>query len=118
MKIISWNVRGLGGFEKIKEACKLVREKCPYILCIQETKLSVISEAVCKSIWNDANVDFSFYPSNGASGGLITLWDCKEVEVWSSFYFEHVLQIQGRFVKSGVEFTILNVYASCNSSHQ
>ena len=113
MKIISWNIRGLGGFEKRKEVCPLVREKCSYILCIQETKLSIISEAVCKSIWKDAYVDFS-YPSNGASGGLVTFWDCKEVEVWSSFYFEHVIQIQGRFVKSDVEFTLLNVYAPCD----
>jgi len=39
MKIISWNVRGLGGFEKRREVCNLVREKKPLILCIQETKL-------------------------------------------------------------------------------
>lgn len=38
MKIISWNVRGFGAFEKRKEVCKLVGEKLPPILCIQETK--------------------------------------------------------------------------------
>ena len=97
---------------------QLVREKSSFILCIQETKLSVINEAVCKSIWNDTYVDFSYYLSNGASGGLVTLWDSKEVEVWSSFHFEHVLGIQGRFVKTGVEFTLLNVYAMCDSNRQ
>jgi len=31
MKIISWNVRGLGGFEKRREVCQLVREKKPFM---------------------------------------------------------------------------------------
>jgi hypothetical protein len=38
MKLISWNVRGLGGFEKRREVRQLVREKCPFIFCIQESK--------------------------------------------------------------------------------
>ena len=38
MKFISWNVRGLRGFEKQNEVCKLVGEKESYILCIQEEK--------------------------------------------------------------------------------
>jgi len=31
MKVILWNVRGLGGFEKRKEVRALVQEKCPFI---------------------------------------------------------------------------------------
>jgi exonuclease III len=41
-----------------------------------------------------------------------------KVEVWSTIFFEHVLGIQGRFVKSGDEFTIFNVYAPCDSNRQ
>jgi len=33
--IISRNVRGLGGFEKRKEVSNMVREKNPFILCLQ-----------------------------------------------------------------------------------
>jgi exonuclease III len=36
MKIISWNVRGLGGHEKRREVCQLMRNKQPFIFCIQE----------------------------------------------------------------------------------
>lgn len=50
MNIISWNVRGLGGFEKRKEVRQLVKEKHPFILCIQETKFSVIDTVICKSL--------------------------------------------------------------------
>ena len=80
-EIISWNVRGLGSFEKRREVCHLVREKNPFIICIQETKLSVIDVILCKSMWGGDCVDFSYRPSVGASGGIVTMWDTKEVEV-------------------------------------
>jgi len=34
MKIISYKVRGLGGFEKRNEVRKLVGEKKPFVLCL------------------------------------------------------------------------------------
>ena len=119
MKIISWNVRGLGIFEKRREVCHLVREKKkPFIICIQETKLSVFDFTVCKSLWGDEYVDFSFQPSVGASGGLVSMWDTNEVEVWSSMSFDHVLMILGCFVKTGEQFAVFNVYAPCDSLSQ
>jgi len=118
MKIISWNVRGLGSFEKRRDVCQLVRGKKPFILCIQETKLPVVDVSVCKSIWPDVNVDYSFQPSLRASGGLVTLWDANEVEVWSSMSFDHVLVILGRFLKTGESFVLVNVYAPCDIYRQ
>jgi len=53
MKLISWNVRGLGSFEKRREVCQLVREKKPFIPCLQETKLYVIDALICKFIWGE-----------------------------------------------------------------
>ena len=118
MKIISWNVRGLGSFEKRREVCHLVREKNLFIICVQETKLFVIDVNLCTSIWGGDLVDFSFQPSVGASGGIVTMWDTREVEVWSSMSFEHVLAISGCSVKTGVLFTVFNVYAPCDFVHQ
>jgi hypothetical protein len=51
MRIVSWNVRGLNGLEKRKEVKELVREKVPFVLCIQETKLQLIDDFLCNSIW-------------------------------------------------------------------
>ncbi|GAU13014.1 hypothetical protein TSUD_173140 [Trifolium subterraneum] len=52
--------------------------------------------------------------ARGASGGLLTLWDSSEVEVWSSESHEHVLWSHGRFTRIGEEFSVANVYAPCN----
>jgi len=44
MKILSYNVRGLGGGEKRVEVRRLVTEKNPFILCIQESKLILVDD--------------------------------------------------------------------------
>jgi exonuclease III len=75
MKIVSWNVRGLDRLDKRKEVCKLVREKNPHIVCLQETKLQVCDDFLCSSAWGSSPLGYSYRPSVGASGGLLTLWD-------------------------------------------
>jgi hypothetical protein len=73
MKIVSWNVRGLGRLDKRNEVRKLVGEKNPFIVCLQETKLQVCDDFMCTSVWGASSFGFSFRPSVGASGGLLTL---------------------------------------------
>lgn len=52
MKIITWNIRGLGGVEKKPEVCKLIsEEKNMFIVYLQETKLQVIDDYVCAALW-------------------------------------------------------------------
>jgi len=116
MRIVSWNVHGLGGLEKRKEVKELVKDKVPLELCIQETKLQVIDGFLCTSLWGPSNHDFSYSPSVGASGGLVAIWDTSEVEVWLTARGEHFLMIHGRFIKSNEEFYIFNVYAPCDRS--
>jgi exonuclease III len=96
MKLLSWNVRGLGSYEKRKEVRSLVKAKNPLVMCLQETKLQMCDVNVCSSLWDRQSVEFSFRPSQGASGGLLTVWDASEVEVWSTSSFDHVLSIHGR----------------------
>jgi exonuclease III len=114
MKILSYNARGLGGGEKRVEVRKLVLEKKPLVLCFQETKLQEVNDVIINSIWGNSTGDFSYQPSSGAFGGLVTVWDASRLEVLSSMSFEHVLIIRGRVIDSGAEFIIFNVYASCD----
>jgi hypothetical protein len=79
----------------------------------QETKLSVCDDLICNSLWGDSNHAFSYRPSVGASGGLLIVWDSKEVEVWSSGSQDHVLYIHGRFIRNNEEFYLFNIYAPC-----
>lgn len=79
MKLISWNTRGLGGVEKRREVRLMVGEKLSWLVCLQETKLFVVDSSLVASLWGNSSFNFSFRPSEGASGGLLILWDNKEV---------------------------------------
>jgi exonuclease III len=59
MKIISYNVRGLGGFEKRSEVRKLETEKKPFVLCLQESKLSTVDDLMLKSFWGNSLTGYS-----------------------------------------------------------
>lgn len=116
MKMITYNVRGLGGFEKRNEVRRLVYEKQPYVLCVQETKLPVVDAAVVTALWGGSNYGYSFQPSMRASGGLVTVWDNNVVDVWSTSSFGHILIIRGRVINTNQEFIVANVYAPCDMS--
>lgn len=118
MKIISWNVRGLGRVEKKKDVRLLVGEKGPSILCLQETKLSVCDQTLSSSLWGATPHSFSFRPSVGASGGLLILWDTALVEVWSTMSVENAIMIHGRFIQNNDEFYLINVYAPCDNGEK
>lgn len=116
MKIISYNVRGLGGFEKRSEVKRLVADKKSFVLCLQESKLNVVDDLLIKAIWGSTSLGFFFQPSMGASGGLLTVWDCNVVEVYSTTSFPHVLVIRGRVLQTGQELVIANIYAPCDTA--
>jgi exonuclease III len=116
MKVLSYNVRGLGGFEKRAEVRRFTQEKHPYVVCLQESKLGVIDDFTIKSIWGGALCGYSYQASVGASGGLVTIWDTTVVEVWCTLSFRHILIMKGRVLSTGKEFIIANVYAPCDTS--
>ncbi|GAU49175.1 hypothetical protein TSUD_133700 [Trifolium subterraneum] len=76
------------GAEKRKEVRKLVGEKLPFVVCLQETKTHFCDDALVSSLW--------------------------EVEVWSPFSSDHILVCRGRFISSNDEFVVVNVYAPCD----
>ena len=116
MKMLSYNARGLGGGEKRVEVRRLVQEKSPLVLCVQETKLSLVDDLCVKTFWGDAPFGYSYQQSVGASGGLIIVWDSTRLNVWSSMSFDHVLVISGTVMSTGEDVVIINVYAPCDSA--
>ncbi|PNX69927.1 cytochrome p450, partial [Trifolium pratense] len=64
--------------------------------------------------WGSSCHGFSYRSSVGASGGILTMWDSSEVEMWWTESREHVLWCHGRYTKSGEEFFVANIYAPCD----
>lgn len=70
MKILSWNVRGLGTYRKravIKEFLKVYQ---PDIVMLQETKSDLCDRSSIKSIWGSHFCKWDILPSCGRSGGI------------------------------------------------
>ena len=79
LKIISWNVSGLNDRDKRLRVRNLVRKWGPDVICLQETKMELITRAVIRSLClgggGGEHVDWSYLGSSGASGGVLLMWD-------------------------------------------
>ncbi|KAL8524765.1 hypothetical protein ACS0TY_014392 [Phlomoides rotata] len=63
MKILSFNMRGAGRREKRREVRELLIKKKVHICCIQESKLEIIDNKMCKSFWGNRPYDWTFLAS-------------------------------------------------------
>jgi exonuclease III len=79
-KILMWNVRGLNELNKRLRIRGLLRDWKADIVCLVETKMTVISREVVQSLWGCHYVDRCYMGASGASGGILLMWDRRVVE--------------------------------------
>ena len=73
LKIISWNVRGLNEWDERLRVRNLIKNWRLDIVCLQETKLELITRAMIRSLWGGQHVDWSYLGSCGACGGVLLM---------------------------------------------
>ena len=49
-------------------------------MCLQETKLDWIIRGIVRSIWSCPYIDWLYLGLDGASGGILLMWDRRVVE--------------------------------------
>ncbi|KAH7684024.1 RNA-directed DNA polymerase protein [Dioscorea alata] len=79
MKILSWNVRGLGRSSKCHFVKEFILSSHADILCLQESKLQEIHISTWKSIGGSRLNTFDFILAIGSAGGIILAWDSSQV---------------------------------------
>lgn len=108
IKIVSWNIRGLNGAHKQEIIRNLIRDQCPDILMIQETKMK-------KDILR--NIRFSSFMSGvasdaeGAFGGVLTLFSTKNFRVEVVFNEDNILLCHVHHIQPNEKWFLLNLYA-------
>ncbi|GKV32708.1 hypothetical protein SLEP1_g41295 [Rubroshorea leprosula] len=112
MKILSFNVRGLGGILKKKEVGKLVKAERPDFLFLQETKLEKADGNLCRMLWNSDGFDWVMKGSSGASGGMVCVWDKLQFTKKEEFVGDGFLGVVGEWGVSKLQCYFVNVYAS------
>lgn len=64
------------GLKKQKIRSLIRCEKADF-MAVQETKLDQVDMVLCESLWGDKNVNWAWVPSEGRSGGIISLSNRK-----------------------------------------
>ncbi|XP_028080504.1 uncharacterized protein LOC114282068 [Camellia sinensis] len=111
MKILSWNVRGIGRPEKRRQIKKSLAERKVDIVLLQETKKAVVDSTLVRSMWPGKQFDFMTVDAIGQAGGLLCIWN-PEV-----FFLKDCCSTQNFILLSGTLFSsfdcvIINVYGS------
>lgn len=88
MKILSWNVRGLGNPRAMRSVCLAMRQHNPQILFLCETKLTVAEADKLKFRLKMDNA--VCVPCQGRKGGLIILWKDEVALSLKSFSKHHI----------------------------
>ncbi|BFG20710.1 hypothetical protein CerSpe_069840 [Prunus speciosa] len=109
MKIVSWNVRGLGDRKK-RAVIKKVLKKCgAYIVMLQETKKMLIDRKLIGNIWGSKFREWICLPSIGSSGGILIVWNTKAVKVKESLLGSYTVSINCAD-SEGKEWWLTGVY--------
>lgn len=81
MKIISWNVKGLGKLSKNFSIKEILGKYKVDIVIFQETKKHSIDKLCFRSFWGGRNIDWVFSPADGAAGGMLIRWKTELFDI-------------------------------------
>ena len=73
--VLCWNIRGLNARDKQLALWNAINVSGCSVICLQETKKCHFDSAFIKSYCPSRFDEFVYVPSNGASGGLVVIWN-------------------------------------------
>lgn len=85
--VLCWNVRGLNSDARQRSVSKKLDESQCAIACFQETKCASFDSRSIRSFFPKRFDSFAFSPSEGASGGILIVWN-------SSIFWGTMIEIQ------------------------
>ena len=89
LKTIFWNVRGLNSGAKRTAVRSVISAATPTIVCLQETKLAQVSDAIVLETLGPSFEDFYFLPADGTRGGILLAWQCSTISLSNPLISEH-----------------------------
>lgn len=107
MKVISYNIRGLGRRVKKRELKELVRMQTTDMLCIQETKLVGVDRRLCSLILEGNEFEWVSKDADGRSRGLVVIWKKGCFDLLSVFSESNFLGIEGWWGKDRVKVSMV-----------
>lgn len=116
MIMLSYNVRGLGERVKRKVIKNLVLEQRVDFLAIQESKIEVFTDSVCKGLWESDDCDWAFNPAIGNSCEIISIWRKSVSNILFSFVGEGFVGVCLEWGCKKQRCFVVNIYFKCDLS--
>jgi hypothetical protein len=114
-KTLSWNVRGTNDNRKWNAIRTTIEASSCVALCFQETKRSSFDISFIKNFCPRRLNNFALFPSYGASGGLLTVWNGSLFSGSVSDSNRFGLTVKLVSLQSGQEIFLTNIYGLCNA---
>lgn len=89
LKLIFWNVRGLNRRAKRTDVRSVISSTSPCIVCLQETKLALVSSAIVFETLSNQFEDFYLLPANGTRGGILLAWRHSSISLSNPTIGDH-----------------------------
>ncbi|PNX56749.1 cytochrome p450, partial [Trifolium pratense] len=115
MIVASLNVRGLGGSVKKRKVRDLIFQNQIDFMAIQETKLENVDEKLCVGLWGSQDCLWAVLPSEGSSGGILSIWRKSNSSLRFTFIGEGFVGVCIEWGVSKKVCFVVNVYAKCDS---
>ena len=115
-KILCWNVRGLNSDKKQDAIGEKIAESNCDIICLQETNKETFDLQFIKKICRPRIDAFEFLPSNGALGGVITIWKSHLFQGSLTFSNEFGISVEFTSNHTSTNWLLTNVYGPCTPS--
>lgn len=110
MKILTWNVRGIGRSEKKGKIKKMMKERNVDIVLLQETKKAGILEQEVREMWRRDSMEFMAVGSEGSAGRLLCIWDPQVFQLVDCCSSRTFILLSGLLFNS-FDCVLLNIYA-------
>jgi exonuclease III len=118
LKILCWNIRGMNTQEKWDAIRDKISKGACHILCLQETKRDHFDPFYIKKFC-PRNLDkFAWSPSDGASGGLLTVWNSSTLDGVLVHANSYALTCKFTSKLDNKDFHITNIYGPSNHSQK
>lgn len=118
IKLLCWNVRGLGDESKCNVVRNVIKDSRCDLLCIQETKLNEKNLSyVLRALPSFFQRQVVSVDARGSAGGIVIAWK-HSYELVSSWATPHTCTAILKQVSTGQEMAITNVYGPSIEGHK
>ncbi|XP_016207055.1 uncharacterized protein LOC107647498 [Arachis ipaensis] len=111
MTFASWNVRGLAGTGKLSIVKNFRKKFNVHVLGLIETKKEVMTKFEVVQLWGNDGVGWEFVEAEGASGGLLLMWDNTVFNLSSCYKGARWLCVDGVLLKNNFRCAFCLVYS-------